>query len=347
MNALKINKPIAVVDCNFIQRCRGEEDDVPWSWDCLLISSVFGELAIKADQERTFLLSKFTSWTRRNVDRLWIARDFDDLRSAMEPTPDRVRHIRLRHLVSESRTRLVRRAIRDGQLQWRAPPEIPEIQDWLSRAARGRAAFVSFTDECRDFIESQEGRPSEKLPHTKDAIRDYVRRYSAADLIVHPEGRGEYGDWRWRRHLECFPDRLLIARSARLELYYAIRRSLGDSRKFENNWDDKHYAIAASYTGHLATHDGGLMTAAEIIAPGLRICPRASSCSHSEHQIAALRIRRGPREREGDGRDRASLKRHPVRHSDPLKVDLRLGLLGHPPPHTHRQRHDPIDLLPA
>src|SRR5438105_53307 len=109
MNTLKIHKPVAVVDCNFIQRCRGEEDDVPQSWDCLLISSVFSELAIKPDQERTFLLSKFTSWTRRNVDRLWIAQDFNDLRSAMEPSPDRVKQIRLRHLVSPSRTHLVRR----------------------------------------------------------------------------------------------------------------------------------------------------------------------------------------------------------------------------------------------
>jgi hypothetical protein len=276
MSSPRITKPIAVVDCNFIQRCRSEDDDVPRAWDCLLISAVFAELATKPDGERAFLFGKFTNWTRRNIDRVWVAQDFNDLREAMEPSPDRVRQVRLRHLVSPSRTRFLRNALRGDAAHWRAPLEFPEVQQWLSHAARARAAFVSFADQCRDFIASQDGRPSEKIPHTKEAIREYVRRYNAADLVVHRGGRGEYGDWRWRKHLECFPDRLLIARRARLDLYYAIRRSLGDSRKFENNWDDIHYAIAASYTGHLATHDGGLATAAEIIAPGLFIFPQWS-----------------------------------------------------------------------
>lgn len=155
-----------------------------------------------------------------------------------------------------------------------APLEIPAVQDWLSHAAQGREAFVSFADDCRDFIRQQKGRPSEKIPHTKEAIRDYVRQYDVSSLIVHRGGRGPYGDWRWRRHFGCFPDRLLIARRVRLDFYYAIRRASGDSKKFENNWDDIHYAIAASYTGHLAPHDSGLATAAEIIAPGLRMFPR-------------------------------------------------------------------------
>ena len=97
-----------------------------------------------------------------------------------------------------------------------------------------------------------------------------------------PSGRGPYSDWRWRRHLECFPDRLLIGKRARLDLYYAIRRSLGDSKKFENNWDDMHYAITASYTGHLATHDAGLVRAAEIIAPNLRVFPAPTWIEETE-----------------------------------------------------------------
>lgn len=276
MDRLKITRPIAVVDCNFIQRCRGEMDDVPSCWDCLLTSGVFAELALKEENEREFLLSKFSNWTRRNVERIWIAHDLNELRNSMEPTPDKVRQIRLRHLLSESRTRFVRRAARDAGMFWRAPLDSPEVKDWLSHAARGREIFVSFADRCREFIMGQDGRPCEKIPHTKSDIRSFVRGLDMASLVVHPAGRGEYGDWRWRRHLTVFPDRLLIARRVRLDLYYAIRRSLGDSRKFENNWDDIHYAIAASYTGHLATHDGGLATAAEILAPGLRVFPNRS-----------------------------------------------------------------------
>lgn len=114
MGSLKISKPLAVVDCNFIQRCSGDADDVPRSWDCLLIAAVFAELSIKLEHEREFLLGKFTAWMRRNANRLWIARDFIDLLETMERGPDRVKQIRLRHLVCPSRTRFVRSALRDG-----------------------------------------------------------------------------------------------------------------------------------------------------------------------------------------------------------------------------------------
>jgi hypothetical protein len=271
MSKLRITKPIAVVDCNFIQRCRGGEDDVPAGLDCLLTAGVFAELAMKDVHERDFLFKRFTAWTRRNADRLWMARDLIQVRDKMEPSPDRVRRIRAHDLISPPHTRIIREVARDSEVYWQAPLEIPAVKEWLTDAEAGRAAFVSFADDCRDFIAAQAGRPSEKIPHTHDAIRNYVRQYNVANLVIHRSGQGRYGDWRWRRHLERFPDRLLIAKRARLDFYFALRRSLGDSRKFENNWDDIHYAISASYTGHLATHDAGLARAAEILAPGLRI----------------------------------------------------------------------------
>jgi hypothetical protein len=271
---LKITRPLAVVDCNFIQRCQGADDDVPCAWDCLLTGSVFLELASKDGKERDFLFAKFTNWTRRNADRLWLARDFNDLHRAMEPRYDAVRQIRVWHLIAKKETTELRRYAKDKATNWTAPLENEGVQKWLVHASNSRNSFVEFTGEARDVVQAQPGRPSEKIPHTPQAIRHFVRSYDISKLIVHRDKYAFYGDWRWRRLLSAFPDKLLIARTARLDLYYAIRRALGDSKKFENNWDDKHYALCASYTGHLVTHDAGLRTAAEIIAPGIRLFPR-------------------------------------------------------------------------
>jgi hypothetical protein len=270
MRSVKINKPICVVDWNFIQTSGGDDaKDVPRSWDCLLIASVFIELATKEDSH----FSRFTNWARRNAGRLWVARQWDELRDAHEASPRTARRIRLADLVSPSITAKLRKFAADPGVQWRAPTSIPEISPYLKHAELGRNSFVSFAEECKQFIEAQAGKPSEKSPQTPEAIREYVQQFNIADAVVPRDGKGPYGDRRWRRHFDSFPDRLLIARYARLELYYLIRRTLGDSHKFENNWDDMFYAIAASYTGHIATHDKGLIKACNILSPGVRVFP--------------------------------------------------------------------------
>jgi len=50
-----------------------------------------------------------------------------------------------------------------------------------------------------------------------------------------------------------------------------MRRALGDTRKFENNWDDAQYGFLASYTGHLATGDKGLIKMVGLVFPGIHI----------------------------------------------------------------------------
>ena len=41
----------------------------------------------------------------------------------------------------------------------------------------------------------------------------------------------------------------------------------GSGHTFENDYDDAHYAFLASYTGHLATYDQGLMRLVGAIFP--------------------------------------------------------------------------------
>lgn len=270
MGKLEVNCSLAVVDCNFIQKCGGEGDDVPPHLDCLIITPVFAELAGKGDHERAFLGARFVRWLRRNVDRVWMGREWLDLYD-LQSDLNHMRYIHMRDMVDSKNTRLLRKAVQNSAEDWLAAPLAPAIGQWLTSSESKRSSFVNLTDQMRSYITSQEGALREKIPQTPDAIKEYIQRENMADYVISRSGKGPIHDWRWRRHLEGFPDRLIVAKLARLELYYGIRRTLGDTRKFENNYEDMHYAIAASYTGHIATSDERLIRVCELLAPGLRV----------------------------------------------------------------------------
>src|SRR5687767_6703100 len=90
MARLKFPKPVAVVDCNFIQGCRGESDDVPRAWDCLIIPNLLAELATKTESDRNFLFGRLSKWIQRNGVRLWMSRGLGELEKKRESAPDRV-----------------------------------------------------------------------------------------------------------------------------------------------------------------------------------------------------------------------------------------------------------------
>lgn len=67
------------------------------------------------------------------------------------------------------------------------------------------------------------------------------------------------------------PNRIALIRWSRFVAWYCLRRAEGLRVKFENNFDDAHYGLLASYTGHLGTDDKGLVEAATTIFPGIRV----------------------------------------------------------------------------
>jgi len=156
MGKLKLRKPLAVVDCNFIQRCSSEHNDVPAHFDCLLIAPLFRELLSKKAEEREFLFNRFIEWTRRNVDRLWMMRELDDIRTELEGSTERVKRIHSYDLLSPFQTRILRRYVRDPNFRWSPSHSRPSVEKWLQEGTSACQDFVGFTDECRAFAESLE-----------------------------------------------------------------------------------------------------------------------------------------------------------------------------------------------
>ena len=80
---------------------------------------------------------------------------------------------------------------------------------------------------------------------------------------------------RWRAHWRPLavadPNLIALIRWARFVAWYCVRRAEGQQNKYENNFDDAHYGLLGSYTGHLGTHDKGLAEATTSIFPGVRV----------------------------------------------------------------------------
>lgn len=77
----------------------------------------------------------------------------------------------------------------------------------------------------------------------------------------------KYSSEPWVRALAKFPDEKAVGRWARIVAYTHLRRTCGRPKKFENNWDDAHYAFLASYAGRLATRDNPLIAMVQTIFP--------------------------------------------------------------------------------
>ena len=125
------------------------------------------------------------------------------------------------------------------------------------------------------------------------AIRDID--FSQALLNIAPSGQcGSF----WRKAVREAPDRLILARTARVKFYYYVVGAIKPS-DILNNCDDMQYAVLASYTGHLATNDNGVKGCMAALFPKVRICdpqtdrltmPKAGQDKVTSHNARTLRL---------------------------------------------------------
>ena len=72
----------------------------------------------------------------------------------------------------------------------------------------------------------------------------------------------------WRAELARWPDLKAAGRWARLLIWFYLIRSIkpeGNAHKFENRWDDAHYAFLSSYAGAIVTKDREIKDAVEAV----------------------------------------------------------------------------------
>lgn len=138
----------------------------------------------------------------------------------------------------------------------------------------------------REFVETGESftkwltveRPDvlERARHDEMTLVAVIRHASIhVPFIV--ENNRRFGTSDWRRTLSVFPDRAAIGRWTRLVMWYALQHAIGRTKRFENNFDDAHYAFMASYCLYLVTADLGLTRAVQALFPKVRVVPDFAS----------------------------------------------------------------------
>jgi hypothetical protein len=146
----------------------------------------------------------------------------------------------------------------------------------------GRERFLELCRDFRDWIEAAQREWWNKLSGGTSSQAERVRwicdplsAAAMAGTVAERFGMSadadRYRSDPWQKALAQFPDSRAIGRWTRIILWYMVKWAAGETSGFENNWDDAHYAFAASYTGHIATEDGGLRTMVQTLFPDCRI----------------------------------------------------------------------------
>jgi hypothetical protein len=259
-----ITRPLCVVDWNSIQE-NSDNADVPAEYGLLIPDMILSEIAGKSDEKkRAGHARQFGRWASRNANRLWIGRYWNDVSQQQRP-PTTI--ITLEHLIHPEMTAAVRRLAADPFTDWATAIEQLRGATGEEEYERRRQQFIGWCDELRNLAVEKE-----KTNGSSDTeVEEWIQNPSLAADYVKNFFTTSFPAQEWREYLARFPDDLAIGVWARIIAYYQYRRAVGDKDKFENNWDDAHYAFLARFTGYIATDDKRLIRLCRLIWPDVKV----------------------------------------------------------------------------
>lgn len=135
----------------------------------------------------------------------------------------------------------------------------------LSAVGRRREQIAALVELCTAVSEEWKGQTPKRIPRA-DERSEWIRR---PDLVTDLVERYFGPRWRadWSPRVLADPNRFAVVRWARFIAWYCVLRAEGQTKKYENNFDDAHYGLLASYTGTLGSNDRGLNDAFTAIFP--------------------------------------------------------------------------------
>jgi hypothetical protein len=258
-----LRAPIIVLDWNLIQTMPASKE-IPPHFQCVIPAQAIHEIATKESGSNEAALRKFVQWGSRNVGRLWIGRLPEYLFE--QQMRSKGKRLRMYDVIEPTQTRIWRRALRSPQVDWAKSLAHLKNSPPINLRNHQIAELVRFSDAIKDAWKK---RPLKRLPQPTEKGEWIRLPQFATDLVEYVLS----SRWRkeWRRYLDDDANRFAIIRWARFLAWYCVKRAEGQTKKFENNFDDIHYGLLASYTGHLGTNDKGLQEATVAIFPGLRV----------------------------------------------------------------------------
>ena len=276
--------PIVVLDWGWLRARSAAKEVLPAQYQYLLSDVVFAELCGLCAGDGASGYShaeKLFRILRRNRGRILWARHPEQL-IAMQRDPNTL--ISPQQLVDPERTtELATAELPNSEELVERMKDVVATDQSLREYERRRDTFFDDCNAWAVMARSQfEPRLFSQLASNTELRRQVLREPSLVwgwietRMKQDPDGYGRFNSQKWRSAVEQWPDRCAIGRWLRIMYAYGLWRQItpeGDDHKFENNWDDARYAFLASYTGWLATNDGGLKQLVADIFPEVKLWP--------------------------------------------------------------------------
>jgi hypothetical protein len=251
-----------VLDLSLLQGMPSTHD-LPPQYRCVVPYHAFHEIATKQPDKSVQAAYRFRDWARKNVRRMWIGR-----------TPERLFEMQRRSggkpltthdIIDFSYTRELRRIVPQPDYDWARP--LAEARG-SAQVSNRNVQIETLVKICNIIKERSLSLAPKDLPKLNDHGA-WVRRpgiVETAEAARMPWRK----EWHWRA--ESNPNCFAVTRWLMFLRWYVLKHVVdGQTREFANNFDDVHYGLLASYTGHLGTEDNGMHKAVHAIFPGLRV----------------------------------------------------------------------------
>lgn len=271
-----LENPAVVLDWNVLQKMPAD-GDVLSHYQCIVPDQAFHEIAKKPLEEGKPLIRKFGRWASRNVDRLWVGRTPEDLFEKQLKADGR--RLGAGDVVHPQFTRGLRAVASDPNYDWGASLSDVRTGEHVENRKQQIEKLVRL---CSAIAELWKEQPK-RVPRQEEVGGWLREAHRVTDLVETFFGKV----WRpeWRQQVASDPNRFAVIRWARFVAWSCVKRAAGQTVKYENNFDDAHYALLGSFTGHLGTDDRKLGEAAMSIFPGICVLELAAlmdNCGHSK-----------------------------------------------------------------
>lgn len=256
--------PVVVLDWNLL-RSMATSHDIPQGYSCVVPDHVFHEIATTKSGDPDNPIRKFGNWAARNVSRLWYGRTKEDL--ITRQWKRRCHSLSIQDVVHPARTRALRKFAIDARYDWSHFLDTAQSGDSIVYPDKEINEHVEVCKQiAHAWHKTYLSRSLQSIDEQAEWVRGALLVKPFVTHLLHSRWRPE-----WTSTLERYPNRFAVVRWARFVGWYCMRRILGETAGFENNFDDATYGLLASHTGHLGTNDRGLQRTALAIFPGLRI----------------------------------------------------------------------------
>lgn len=254
-----------MIDWNVIQS-HTNAGSLPASGQLVLSDQAFHEIVGKDDEEsRGSYLAKLPRYFQGQVARVWMGMNWVCLLSASRKEARKLGALDMLH---REYTGVLRRALTDPAIEWRSlwrdamngrAYEIGrESKEWFMGLVGALDKWQTATGATRPSNDEE----ARAITEDSGEVRTCVKAFMGKWRVPSQDAR-----------ISASVDSLPVSRFARILMWYLLSRMCGARQKFENNADDAHYLLLASYTGHLATHDKALRNAARNLFPNMRLWP--------------------------------------------------------------------------